>query len=159
MIRVGIGSDIHKLEIGRELIIGGVNIPFDRGLDGHSDADVLTHSIIDALLGAASLGDIGRHFPASDNRWLSISSLNLLTKTMMLLKSKGCKVINIDSTVIAENPPLSDWIPEMVDKITSILDVGSEDVSIKATTSKGIGPIGAGEAISALSVVMIEKVE
>jgi len=159
LIRVGIGSDIHKLEIGRELIIGGVNIPFDRGLDGHSDADVLTHSIIDALLGAASLGDIGRHFPASDNRWLSISSLNLLTKTMMLLKSKGCKVINIDSTVIAENPPLSDWIPEMVDKITSILDVGSEDVSIKATTSKGIGPIGAGEAISALSVVMIEKVE
>ncbi len=156
---MGIGSDIHKLEIGRELIIGGVNIPFDRGLDGHSDADVLTHSIIDALLGAASLGDIGRHFPASDNRWLSISSLNLLTKTMMLLKSKGCKVINIDSTVIAENPPLSDWIPEMVDKITSILDVGSEDVSIKATTSKGIGPIGAGEAISALSVVMIEKVE
>jgi 2-C-methyl-D-erythritol 2,4-cyclodiphosphate synthase len=154
---VGIGSDIHKIEIDRELIIGGVNIPFDRGLDGHSDADVLTHSIIDAMLGAASLGDIGQHFPASDERWLGISSLKLLMKTTTLLKSKGCKVINIDSTVIAENPPLSDWIPQMIEKIASILDVSTENVSIKATTSKGIGPIGAGEAISALSVVLIDK--
>jgi 2-C-methyl-D-erythritol 2,4-cyclodiphosphate synthase len=154
---VGIGSDIHKIEIDRELIIGGVNIPFDRGLDGHSDADVLTHSIIDAMLGAASLGDIGQHFPASDERWLGISSLKLLMKTTTLLKSKGCKVINIDSTVIAENPPLPDWIPQMIEKIASILDVSTENVSIKATTSKGIGPIGAGEAISALSVVLIDK--
>ena len=156
MIRVGIGTDIHKLESGRDLVIGGVNVPFDKGLDGYSDADVLTHSIIDALLGAASLGDIGQHFPSSDEQWRGISSLGLLEKTMTSLRNEGFKVNNVDATVVAETPPLSRWIPEMVNRIASVLDVDRGSVSIKATTAKGLGPVGTGEAISALSVVLVE---
>lgn len=159
MSRVGIGSDIHRLESERELILGGVVIPCGKGLLGHSDADVLTHSIIDALLGAASLGDIGQHFSSESDEWKGISSLELLEKTVTLLKENDFEVMNVDSTVIAENPPLSDWIPEMIGKIASILDVNREYVSVKATTSKGMGPIGAGDAISALSVVLIDRAE
>lgn len=158
MLRVGIGSDIHKLVPGRDLVLGGERIPYDKGLDGHSDADVLTHSIIDALLGAASLGDIGQHFPSTDEEWRDISSLELLVKTMALLKSEGFEVINIDSTVIAEDPPLADWIPEMRNRISAVLDVTDREVSIKATTSKGLGPVGVREAISAISVALVQKI-
>jgi 2-C-methyl-D-erythritol 2,4-cyclodiphosphate synthase len=156
-IRVGIGSDIHRFADDRDLVIGGVKIPFDKGLSGHSDADVLTHAIIDALLGAASLGDIGQHFPSSDDRWLGIRSLELLEKTMELLRERDFEVRNVDATVVAEKPSLAEWIPEMIDRIASVLEVGRHDISIKATTAKGVGPIGEGEAISAISVVLIEK--
>ncbi len=158
MTRVGVGTDIHKLVDGRPLVIGGVTVPFDRGLSGHSDADVLTHAIIDALLGAASLGDIGEHFPSSDNRWLGVRSIELLELTVELLDKEGFRVRNIDSTVIAEAPVLSDWIPRMISTIAPALGIHKEDLSIKATTAKGLGPVGEGDAISAVSVALIEKV-
>jgi 2-C-methyl-D-erythritol 2,4-cyclodiphosphate synthase len=157
LIRVGVGSDIHRLEEGRALIVGGVRIPFEWGLSGHSDADVLTHAVIDALLGAASLGDIGRHFPSSDERLRGVSSLLMLEKTRDLLGEKGFEVRNVDATVTAENPPLAGWIPEMVDHIASALNLTKKVVSVKATTAKGVGPIGRGEAIGAIATVLIES--
>jgi 2-C-methyl-D-erythritol 2,4-cyclodiphosphate synthase len=159
LIRVGIGTDIHRLEEGRDLVIGGIKIPFKKGLSGHSDADVLTHSVIDALFGATSLGDIGQHFPSSDSRWKGISSLILLEKTMKLLERSGFEVKNVDSTILAEKPSLARWIPKMVKRIASILKVQPGCVSVKATTGKGIGEIGAGEAISATTVALVVKVE
>jgi 2-C-methyl-D-erythritol 2,4-cyclodiphosphate synthase len=159
LIRVGIGTDIHRLEEGRDLVIGGIKIPFEKGLSGHSDADVLTHSVIDALLGATSLGDIGQYFPSSDSRWKGISSLILLEKTMKLLERSGFEVKNVDSTILAENPSLARWISKMVKRLASILKVPPGCVSVKATTAKGIGEIGAGEAISATTVALVVKVE
>ncbi len=157
MLRVGIGSDIHRLVPGRNLVLGGETIPFEKGLEGHSDADVLTHTIIDALLGAASLGDIGRHFPSTDERWRDIRSLELLVKAVALIRREGFEVVNVDSTIVAEAPPLADWIPEMRNRISTVLGIKIQDVSIKATTSKGLGSIGAVEAISAISVALIQK--
>jgi 2-C-methyl-D-erythritol 2,4-cyclodiphosphate synthase len=154
---VGIGSDIHRLVPGRNLVLGGETIPFEKGLDGHSDADVLTHTIIDALLGAASLGDIGQHFPSTDERWRDIRSLELLVKVVALIRSEGFEVVNVDSTIVAEAPPLADWIPEMRNRISTVLGVKIQDVSIKATTSKGLGSVGVVEAISAISVALIQK--
>ncbi len=159
MIRVGIGTDIHRLEEGRDLVIGGVKIPFKKGLCGHSDADVLTHSVIDALLGAASLGDIGQHFPSSDKRWKGISSFKLLEKTMNLLESSGFEVKNVDSTIVAEKPSMARWIPKMIRGLATFLRVPEGCVSVKATTAKGLGPVGRGEAISATSVALVVKVE
>jgi 2-C-methyl-D-erythritol 2,4-cyclodiphosphate synthase len=159
MIRVGIGFDIHRLVSGREMVIGGVRIPFEMGLLGHSDADVLTHATIDALLGACALGDIGRYFPSSDERWRNISSLTLLRKTMSLIESKGYKVKNMDATVIAEAPPLARWIPEMRVGMAAVLNINDTGISIKATTSKGVGPVGAGEAIAAQVVVLVERIK
>jgi len=157
-LRVGIGCDSHPLVSGRRLILGGVDIPYDKGLSGWSDADVATHAIIDALCGAADLGDIGTLFPSQKPEYKDISSLVLLSKTGELLKAKGFRVINIDVTIIAQNPMLSPFIPEMRKRIGQALDVDSTQVTVKATTTKGLGFIGRGEGIAAQSVALITTI-
>jgi 2-C-methyl-D-erythritol 2,4-cyclodiphosphate synthase len=157
-MRVGIGYDVHPLMKGRRLVLGGVEIPFDRGLDGHSDADVLVHSIIDALLGAAGLKDIGAHFPSSDPQYKDISSLTLLRHVGGLLLSHSWKVGNIDAAIVAERPHLLDYIPQMRQRIAETLGIGMEQVGVKSTTSKGLGFLGKGEGIAAHAVALIEKI-
>jgi len=154
--RIGIGYDIHPLVPERKLILGGVEIPFNRGLDGWSDADVLTHAIIDSLLGAAAMGDIGRHFPPGKPEYKNISSLELLKQTILKINGKGWRVVNIDSTVIAEKPVLRDYIDTMRQKIGDTLGIDIEKVSVKASTNNGIGEIGGGEGIAVVAVSMIE---
>ena len=154
MTRVGIGYDVHRLVYGRPLILGGVIIPFEKGLEGHSDADVLSHAISDALLGAAALGDIGQHFPNTDPEWKDISSLLLLENVNDKLAQIGFGIINIDAVLIAEQPKISDLIPEMCAKIANALDVSSSIISIKATTNEKLGFIGEGKGIAAQSVAM-----
>ena len=156
MTRVGIGYDVHRLVYGRPLILGGVIIPFEKGLEGHSDADVLSHAISDALLGAAALGDIGQHFPNTDPEWKDISSLLLLENVNDKLAQKGFGIINIDAVLIAEQPKISDLIPEMCAKIANALDVSSSIISIKATTNEKLGFIGEGKGIAAQSVAMVK---
>ncbi len=155
-IHVGIGYDVHALAAGRKLILGGVNIPFDRGLSGWSDADVLVHAIIDALLGAAALGDIGVYFPPGDPKYRDISSLILLKTIRDELKLKGWRVNNIDTTIVAEKPRLRDFIERMRENISATLDVEVSRVNVKATTSEGLGFIGAGEGIAAYAVATVE---
>ena len=155
-IRVGIGYDIHPLVKGRKLILGGVEIPFDRGLSGWSDGDALTHAIIDALLGAAALGDIGRHFPSGEPEYKDISSLALLKKTRDKLEDSGFKIVNIDATIIAEKPELRDFIDQMRLKLSQTLAVRVEQVSVKASTDNGLGFAGRGEGIAACAVAMVE---
>jgi 2-C-methyl-D-erythritol 2,4-cyclodiphosphate synthase len=154
--RIGIGYDIHPLVPERRLILGGVEIPFNRGLDGWSDADVLTHAIIDSLLGAAAMGDIGRHFPPGKPEYKNISSLELLKQTITKITGKGWRVVNIDSTVIAEKPVLRDYIDTMRQKLGGTLGIDIEQVSVKASTNNGIGEIARGEGIAAVAVTMIE---
>jgi 2-C-methyl-D-erythritol 2,4-cyclodiphosphate synthase len=154
--RIGIGYDIHPLEAGRKLVLGGVEIPFDKGLSGWSDADVLTHAVIDALLGAAALGDIGRHFPPGEPEYKDISSLVLLEKTAKLLKENGWKVGNIDATVVADQPRLSDHINEMRHNLSSTLQIDVDRVSAKASTNNGLGYIGMGMGIAAYAVALLE---
>jgi 2-C-methyl-D-erythritol 2,4-cyclodiphosphate synthase len=156
-LRVGIGCDSHPLVSGRRLILGGVDIPFDKGLSGWSDADVAIHAIIDALCGAADLGDIGTLFPSQDPEYKDISSLVLLSKTSELLSAKGLRVANIDITIIAQSPKLSPFIPEMRKRIGQALGVDSTQVTMKATTTNGLGCIGRGEGIAAQAVVLIQK--
>lgn len=156
-MRVGIGYDVHKLVEGRDLILGGVNIPFEKGLLGHSDADVLLHSICDALLGAAGEGDIGRHFPDSDSRYKGISSLKLLAEVNTILKAKNYSVSNLDASIICERPKLSQHISCMVENISSELGIEIDQVNIKATTTEGLGFAGKEEGIAAYSVVMIMR--
>lgn len=156
MTRVGIGYDVHRLVYGRPLILGGVIIPFEKGLEGHSDADVLSHAISDALLGAAALGDIGQHFPNTDPEWKDISSLLLLENVNDKLAQIGFGIINIDAVLIAEQPKISDLIPEMCAKIANALDVSSSIISIKATTNEKLGFIGEGKGIAAQSVAMVK---
>ena len=156
MTRVGIGYDVHRLVYGRPLILGGVIIPFEKGLEGHSDADVLSHAISDALLGAAALGDIGQHFPNTDPEWKDISSLLLLENVNDKLAQLGFGIINIDAVLIAEQPKISDLIPEMCAKIANALDVSSSIISIKATTNEKLGFIGEGKGIAAQSVAMVK---
>ena len=156
-MRVGIGYDTHSLVEGRRLVIGGVEIPFDRGLDGWSDADVLSHAIIDALLGAAALGDIGSHFPAGEPEYKDISSLSLLEKTRDKLAESGFRVVNVDATVIAEKPKLADFISQMRQKLSQALGIKLEQVSVKASTANGLGFVGRGEGIAALAVAMVEE--
>jgi len=156
-LRVGIGCDSHPLVSGRRLILGGVDIPYDKGLSGWSDADVATHAIIDALCGAADLGDIGTLFPSQEPEYKDISSLVLLRKTGELLKAKGLTVANIDVTIIAQNPKLSPFIPEMRKRLSQALGVESTQVTIKATTTDGLGFIGGGEGIAAQSVALIQR--
>jgi len=156
MTRVGIGYDVHRLVYGRPLILGGVIIPFEKGLEGHSDADVLSHAIPDALLGAAALGDIGQHFPNTDPEWKDISSLLLLENVNDKLAQLGSGLINIDAVLIAEQPKISDLIPEMCAKIANALDVSSSIISIKATTNEKLGFIGEGKGIAAQSVAMVK---
>ena len=157
-LRVGIGCDSHPLVSGRRLILGGVDIPYDKGLSGWSDADVATHAIIDALCGAADLGDIGTLFPSQKPEYKDISSLVLLSKTGELLKAKGLKVTNIDVTIIAQNPKLSPFIPEMRKRLSQALGVDSIQVTVKATTTNGLGFIGRGEGIAAQSVALITTI-
>jgi len=157
-IRVGIGYDVHPLVTGRRLVLGGVAIPFDTGLGGWSDADVLTHAIIDALLGAAALGDIGSHFPPGEPQYKDISSLVMLEKVRDRLAGTGWLVGNIDATVVAEQPKLRDFIGEMRQQISRALGISPGQVSIKATTSEQLGFVGRGEGIAACAVALIEGV-
>jgi len=154
--RTGIGYDAHPLKAGRKLVLGGVEIPFDRGLDGWSDADVLTHAVMDALLGAAALGDIGQHFPPGDPKFKDISSLDLLGKVKEMLAEKGWRVVNIDATVIAEKPRLADFIGPMRRKLGGALGLAIGRVSVKASTNNTLGFIGRGEGIAALATALIE---
>ena len=156
-LRVGIGYDVHALAAGRRLLLGGIEIPFDRGLSGWSDADVLTHAIMDALLGAAALGDIGRHFPPGDPQFKDISSLKLLVKVKDLLAANGWQVGNIDATIVAERPKLSEHIDRMREKLCQTLEIDVEQVSVKASTSDGLGFVGRGEGIAALAVAALKE--
>jgi 2-C-methyl-D-erythritol 2,4-cyclodiphosphate synthase len=156
-MHIGSGYDVHPLAAGRRLVLGGVDIPFDRGLDGWSDADVLTHAIIDALLGAAALGDIGSHFPPGDPEYKDISSLELLKNVKNKLAEKGWLIENIDATVVAEQPRLSDFINRMREKLSQTLGTILDRVSVKASTSNGLGFIGRGEGIAAYAVALIKE--
>jgi len=157
MMRIGHGYDVHRLVEGRKLILGGVDIPYDKGLLGHSDADVLVHSVMDALLGAAALGDIGKHFPDSDMKYKGISSMLLLKEVHRLLLSKGYRVGNIDATIVAQRPKLSPYLPVMAENIAGVLEVDTDRVNIKATTEEGLGISGSGEGIMAYAVCIIEN--
>lgn len=157
MIRVGHGFDVHQLAAGRACIIGGVDIPHEKGLDGHSDADVLLHAICDALLGAASLGDIGKHFPNTDERYKDINSRQLLQHVTALLKAKHFLIVNIDATVIAEAPKLSPYIAQMCANIADDCTVLVDAVNVKATTSEKLGFVGRGEGIAAEAVCLIQR--
>jgi 2-C-methyl-D-erythritol 2,4-cyclodiphosphate synthase len=155
-IRVGTGYDVHPLVPGRRLVLGGVYIPFDEGLDGWSDADALTHAIIDALLGAAALGDIGSHFPPGDLQYKDISSLLLLEKVKEKLAAGGWRVVNIDATVMAERPRLREYIDEMRRKLGQALGISIDRVSVKAGSGNGLDSIGRGEGIAAYATALIE---
>ncbi len=151
-MRVGMGYDVHKLAEGRKLILGGVDIPYSRGLLGHSDADVLIHAVMDALLGAAALGDIGRHFPDTDERYRGISSIELLKEVGRLLDNEQYVISNIDSTIIAQKPKMLPHIGKMRENIASALKINVQQVNVKATTEEGLGFTGSGEGISAQAV-------
>lgn len=157
-MRVGIGYDVHKMVEGRSLVLGGVNIPYEKGLLGHSDADVLVHAIIDAILGAAGEGDIGKHFPDSDMKYKGISSLILLSKVKGLLDARGLEVRNIDSTIVAQEPKLAPYKTKMVENIAETLGINAGCVNVKATTSEGLGFTGTGEGIAAYAVAMLRSV-
>lgn len=156
-MRIGIGYDVHKLVSGRKLILGGVTIPFEKGLLGHSDADVLVHSICDALLGAAGLGDIGLHFPDTDPEFKDISSLKLLEKSYKMVTGKGFHLKNIDSTIFAQAPKVFPFREEMQKKIARAMNVSPNFINIKATTTEGLGIFGKGEGIGAMCILLIEK--
>lgn len=157
MTRFGMGYDVHRLVTGRRLIIGGVEIPHTLGLLGHSDADVLLHAISDALLGAAALGDIGRHFPDTDPRYEGADSLKLLEEVGQLLQEKGYRVGNVDATIVAQKPKMKDYIPQMNENIARVLRISVDDVNVKATTEEKLGFTGAEQGISAYAVAGIEK--
>lgn len=154
-MRVGLGYDVHRLVEGRALILGGVDIPHNKGLLGHSDADVLLHALKDALLGAAGQGDIGRHFPDTDGRYKGISSLILLAQVKKVLDSHGFRVNNIDTTIVAQAPKLAPFIAQMVDNIASTLQIDTSQVNVKATTTEGLGFTGLGEGIAAYAIASI----
>ena len=157
MTRFGMGYDVHRLVEGRKLIIGGVEIPHTLGLLGHSDADVLLHAISDALLGAAALGDIGRHFPDTDPRFEGADSLKLLGHVGKLLREKGYQVGNVDATIVAQKPKMKDYIPRMNENIARVLGVAADQVNVKATTEEKLGFTGTEQGISAYAVAGIEK--
>jgi 2-C-methyl-D-erythritol 2,4-cyclodiphosphate synthase len=157
MFRVGIGYDAHRLEEGYKLVIGGVEIPYCKGLKGHSDADVLTHAVCDALLGALALGDLGQHFPDTDPRYAGISSLKLLSQVNRMVLSKGYKVVNLDAVVVAQEPKLAPYRLKMRENLASALGILTSQVSVKATTTERMGFEGRGEGISAQAVVLIQK--
>jgi 2-C-methyl-D-erythritol 2,4-cyclodiphosphate synthase len=153
--RTGAGYDIHRLVEGRPLILGGVEIPFEKGLLGHSDSDVLAHAVCDALLGAAALGDIGRHFPDSDPKWKGASSLDLLRRVVELIGERGFQVENVDAVIVTEKPKLAPYIDEMRNNLASVLEIEMERVSIKAKTNEGLDAVGRGEAMAAHAVALI----
>ena len=156
-MRIGHGYDVHRLVEGRRLILGGVDIPYEKGLDGHSDADVLTHALMDALLGAAGLGDIGRHFPDTDARYRGISSLLLLSEVARLLYENGFILGNADVTVIAQAPKLAPYLPEMQQKLAAVLHVAPGRINLKATTEEHLGFSGRGEGIACHAVCLLEE--
>ncbi len=155
-MRVGIGYDAHPLVPGRNLVLGGIQIPYSKGLSGHSDADVLTHAIIDALLGAAGLKDIGNQFPPEDPKYKNISSLVLLQEVNMMIRSKGFKISNIDATIIAEEPRVAPFIDDMRNMLFQTLQIHLEQIMVKATTTDGLGSIGKGQGIACLASVSVE---
>ena len=158
LMRIGQGYDVHRLVEGRKLILGGVEIPYEKGLLGHSDADVLLHAVMDALLGAAALGDIGQHFPDSDERYKGISSVELLKEVGKILQENGYLIENIDSTVIAQRPKLLPYRPQMAKNIADALGIEPDQVSVKATTEEGLGFTGTGEGISAQAIALLSSV-
>ena len=156
-MRVGIGYDVHTLVEGRRLVLGGVEVPFERGLAGHSDGDVLVHAVIDALLGAAGLGDIGTHFPSTDPQYKDISSITLLRQIGSLLQTQGWQVGNIDATIVAESPRLSPFVDQMRKRMGETLGIAPEQIGVKATTTESLGFAGRGEGIAAYAVASVEK--
>ena len=151
-MRVGIGYDVHRLVENRDLIIGGVKIPYEKGLLGHSDADVLLHAIMDALLGAATMGDIGKHFPDTDSRYKGASSIKLLEHVGQLLEQENYQIVNIDATIIAQSPKMAPHIPQMIKNVAETLKIDESQVNIKATTEEGLGFTGTGEGISSQAI-------
>lgn len=156
-MRIGHGYDVHRLTEGRKLILGGVEIPFERGLDGHSDADVLLHAVMDSLLGAAGLRDIGVLFPDNDPRYEGISSMLLVREVMNHLEAQKLRVGNVDVTILAQRPKLKDYIPQMRDHLAQVLKLPAERVNIKATTEEGLGFTGSGEGIACHAVCLLEE--
>lgn len=156
-MRIGQGYDVHRLTEGRKLILGGVEIPFEKGLLGHSDADVLVHAVMDALLGAAGMGDIGRHFPDSDPAYAGANSLRLLAEVVKKLTNAGWQVGNVDSTIIAQRPKLAEYIPNMRKNLALTMGVLAEQVNVKATTEERLGFTGSGEGIAAQAVALLVK--
>ena len=157
-MRIGMGYDVHRLVEDRKLILGGVEIPYEKGLLGHSDADCLTHAVMDALLGAAAMGDIGKHFPDTDEKYKGADSIELLRVVKSMLEEKGYKVGNVDATIIAQRPKMAPHIPEMIRIISEALEIDSGRVNIKATTEEGLGFIGEGLGISCQAVALLEEV-
>lgn len=156
-MRVGMGYDVHRLTAGRKLILGGVEIPYGKGLLGHSDADVLVHAVMDALLGAAALGDIGKHFPDTDPEYEGVSSIWLLEHVGRLLDEKGYVIENIDATIVAQRPKMRPYIEQMRENIATALRIETDQVNVKATTEEGLGFTGTGEGISSQAVCAVEK--
>ena len=157
-MRVGIGYDVHPLTSGRRLVLGGVDIPFNKGLSGWSDADVLTHAIMDALLGAAALGDIGSHFPPGEPQYKDISSLTLLERVRDELAENSWQIVNVDATIVAEQPKLRDFIDQMRQQLSRTLGMALSQVGVKASTSAQLGFVGRGEGIAACAVALIESI-
>jgi 2-C-methyl-D-erythritol 2,4-cyclodiphosphate synthase len=157
--RIGLGYDVHRLSKGRPLILGGIEVPFPQGLVGHSDADVLSHALGDALLGAVGLGDLGRHFPDSDPQYQGVFSLELLEKICFLVHQKGYKIGNVDTTIVAQEPKLAPYIEKMQSALASVLQVSIDQISIKATTTEGLGFPGRREGIAAYAIVLLLKLE
>ena len=157
MLRVGFSYDAHRLTEGRDLILGGVKVPHEKGLLGHSDADVLSHAIGEAILGALALGDLGTHFPDTDQRYKDISSLKILSMINDLVEKENASIVNVDSTIVAEEPKLAGYIPRMRKNIAGALEIDVDCVSVKATTTEGMGFAGAKEGMAAYAVVLVEK--
>jgi 2-C-methyl-D-erythritol 2,4-cyclodiphosphate synthase len=156
MYRIGNGYDVHRLINGRKLILGGVEIPYSLGLDGHSDADVLCHALCDSLIGASAAGDLGKYFPDNDKKWKDISSLVLLKKSYNLVIERGYKIANIDTTIVAQQPKLSPYIESMITNISETLTINPNQVNIKATTTESLGFAGREEGIAAYAVVLLQ---
>jgi len=155
MMRIGIGYDVHALMPNRKLVIGGVEIQFEKGLQGHSDADVLAHALIDSLLGAANLGDIGQHFPDNDKKYQDISSMHLLGETATLIAKAGCTLMNADAVIVAETPRMAPYLERMQSNMAQALNVEPTCIHVKATTQEGLGFIGAGDGIGAMCVALL----
>jgi len=156
MNRVGLGFDLHPLVPGRPLVLGGVTVPSEVGLDGHSDADVLAHAVGEALLGALALGDLGRHFPDTDPRWRGVSSLLLLGRVLALVREQGATLVNVDATILAEAPKLVGHLPEMAKRLADVLGIPTDRISVKAKSPEGLGLLGRREGIAAMAVVSLD---
>jgi len=158
-MRIGQGFDVHQLIAGRRLVLGGLEIPHDKGLEGHSDGDALLHAVADAILGAIGAGDLGRHFPSSDERWRGIASGEILSRVVLLMRKAGYRVGNVDATIVAQAPRLSSFQQAMCENLAGLLDVALERVNLKLTSTDHLGAIGRGEGIAGLAVVLLEKQE